>query len=286
MISNEVSSKLKKELQTINLQTKTVFNPNSKLKDYTENLELLIKKQHKQLKEAERLAAIGQTAGMVGHDIRNPLQAIISELFLARNECLEASGSQIKEAMLESIEFIEEQVEYINKIVRDLQDYARPISPEFRLINVEDTIEGAIATLSVPDNLQLNIQFDKQLIQIRLDPMLLKRVLINLITNSIQAMPKGGRLTIITRKKSDTAVITVADTGIGIPNEIKPKLFKPLMTSKAKGQGFGLAVAKRLVEAQGGQISFESEKGKGTTFTLEFPISSFGRKTTLLDFAE
>jgi len=100
----------------------------------------------------------------------------------------------------------------------------------------------------------------------------------------VQAMPNGGKLTIKASIEVSKAVITVEDTGVGIPNEIRHKIFQPLMTTKSKGQGFGLAVAKRLVEAQNGNIVFESERGVGTKFTLTFPLLSPGRNLNLLDF--
>jgi signal transduction histidine kinase len=93
-----------------------------------------------------------------------------------------------------------------------------------------------------------------------------------MVTNAIQAMPEGGILEITGRSEKNKAVITLSDTGVGIPDEIKPKLFTPMMTTKAKGQGFGLAVSKRLIEAMNGDIRFESEKGKGTKFIIELPI--------------
>ncbi len=102
--------------------------------------------------------------------------------------------------------------------------------------------------------------------------MLLQRGLSNLVTNAIQAMPNGGDLTITGNPQENKAVITISDTGVGIPDEIKPKLFAPLMTSKSKGQGFGLALSKRLVESMNGNISYESEKGKGTKFIVELPM--------------
>lgn len=102
----------------------------------------------------------------------------------------------------------------------------------------------------------------------------MKRVLTNMITNAIQAMPKGGKLTIKVFHKDKSAFITIEDTGEGIPEEIKPNMFKPLFTTKAKGQGFGLAVCKRLVEAQNGAITFESQIGKGTSFTIELPLQT------------
>ncbi|MGD6809015.1 MAG: two-component system sensor histidine kinase NtrB [Candidatus Bathyarchaeia archaeon] len=255
-----------------------------KIEDYTQLLEQLVKRQKKQLKEAERLAAIGQTAGMVGHDIRNPLQAIICELYLARLEIQNLPQNKTKHAIYDSIAFIEEQVNYINKIVSDLQDYARPLRPEFDEVNIKEIIEASISTIAFPQNIHLNMQTDKKIPKIKLDPLLLKRVLVNLMTNSVQAMPNGGKLTIKTCFDACNLQISVEDTGVGIPNEVKHKIFQPLMTTKSKGQGFGLAVAKRLVEAQNGAITFESERGVGTQFTITFPLTSTGKNLNLLDF--
>jgi two-component system, sporulation sensor kinase D len=92
-----------------------------------------------------------------------------------------------------------------------------------------------------------------------------------LVTNAIQAMPNGGNLKITIQTNDNATIIAVSDTGVGIPDEIKQKLFNPMITTKAKGQGFGLAVTKRLIELMKGSISFESEKGKGTTFTIILP---------------
>ena len=102
---------------------------------------------------------------------------------------------------------------------------------------------------------------------------MLKRAFINLIQNAVQAMPNGGSLKISAYCNDNHAFVSVEDTGEGIPEEAKAKLFTPLFTTKSKGQGFGLAVVKRLVEAQGGKISFESKLGKGTIFTIQLPLT-------------
>ena len=110
--------------------------------------------------------------------------------------------------------------------------------------------------------------------QIKADLQLLKRVLINLVTNSVQAMPDGGKLTLTGRIKPEGQVsISVKDTGVGISDAIKNQIFTPLFTTKPRGQGFGLAVCKRVIEAHGGTISFESTAGKGTEFSIQFPAS-------------
>ena len=101
---------------------------------------------------------------------------------------------------------------------------------------------------------------------------MLKRALINLIQNAVQAMPNGGNLKSPPTTPTTNAEVSITDTGDGIPPEIQPKLFTPLFTTKSKGQGFGLAVTKRLIEAQNGTITYQTQTGKGTTFTIQLPI--------------
>jgi signal transduction histidine kinase len=102
---------------------------------------------------------------------------------------------------------------------------------------------------------------------------MMKRILSNLITNALQAMPNGGKLTIAAFKKQDEVRISVQDTGQGIPDENRAKIFQPLFSTKAKGQGFGLPVVKRLVEAHHGTITFVTEIGKGTAFMVAIPLA-------------
>jgi PAS domain S-box-containing protein len=243
-----------------------------KLADYAKNLERLIEERTRQLKAAERLAAIGQTAGMIGHDIRNPLQSIAGDLFLMKQEVDASPESECKNNVQESLQSIQEQVDYINKIISDLQDYARPLKPELTDIDLCAAIPKLLLTVPLSQNVEA-FAICSKMPTIRLDLTFLKRILVNLATNAIQAMPNGGKLTIRAYENASKVFISVEDTGVGIPDEIKPKLFQPLMTTKSKGQGFGLAVVKRLVEKMNGKIGFESQVGKGTTFTLEFPLN-------------
>lgn len=224
-----------------------------------------------ELEEAKRLSAIGATAGMVGHDIRNPLQVVMSDTFLLKEAITSIPEGKTKVDMVESLDNIEKNISYINKIVQDLQDYSRPLNPEIVECNIVDVLTVIFKTIILPDTVKLSINI-KDVEKIRTDPMLLQRALTNLITNSLQAMPEGGNLVISGQKRDNQVVITVADTGTGIPEEIKPKLFTPMATTKAKGQGFGLAVTKRLIEALKGNITFVSEAGKGTKFTIELPL--------------
>jgi PAS domain S-box-containing protein len=241
------------------------------LENYAKNLEKLVEERTKQLQDAQRLATIGQTAGMIGHDIRNPLQTIAGELFLMLQETDTEPDSHYKKETQESLEVIQEQADYINKIVTDLQDYTRPLQPELVEVNVFRAIPQVLSTVKVPDYIQLHMEPADKVLKLKLDMTFFKRILVNLVTNAIQAMPDGGELSIDAFEEDDMVSITVADTGVGIPDEVKPKLFQPLMTTKSKGQGFGLAVVKRLVEALGGKISFQSKVREGTTFKVSFP---------------
>ena len=242
----------------------------AKLEGYSKNLESLVEERTRQLQNQERLATIGAIAGMVGHDIRNPLQAMISDIYLLKSDLSSMPECTTKKDLTESLESVETNIGYINKIVADLQDYARPLNPEFSEINLSELIISIFETIRMPDTIKLSIDV-KAFPKIKTDPTFLRRALTNIVNNAIQAMPDGGNLALAGFEKEDDALITVTDTGMGIPEELKPKLFTPMVTSKAAGQGLGLAVVKRLIEALNGKITFESQTGKGTTFTLTIP---------------
>ena len=224
-----------------------------------------------ELRKYQRLANIGETAGWVGHDIRNPLQAIISDVYLLNDELKGMSEGKSKKAMEESLESIEQNIAYIDKIVSDLQDYTRPIKPIIVETKLCDLINTILEKTSIPKNIQTQLNVDIEL-AFKTDFTYMRRALTNLIMNAIQAMPNGGKLTINATIKDERIHISVEDTGVGIPEHIKPNLFKPLFTTKSKGQGLGLAVVKRLIEGLGGTVSFVSEEGNGTKFTIDLPL--------------
>lgn len=238
---------------------------------YANQMEQLANQRAEQLKTAERLAAIGATAGMVGHDIRNPLQAITGDLYLAKTELASTPESDEKKNALESLQEIEKNVDYINKIVSDLQDYTRTLKPVARETDLQKLMDELLSKNGVPENIKVQVKVQKEASTIMADSDILKRIFGNLVTNAVQAMPKGGKLTIQAYKEADDSIITVADTGVGIPEEAKNKLFTPLFTTKSKGQGFGLAVVKRMTEALGGTVMFESQQDKGTKFIVRLP---------------
>jgi signal transduction histidine kinase len=244
---------------------------------YSDYLEEMVQEKTKALEEAQeklldtqRLAAIGEAAAMVGHDLRNPLQVITYALYFVEKTLQSSSSNVFKE----TCGTIKEQVKYMNKIVSDLQDYARPLTPKLVETNLPELINETLSTLTIPNTVQVSLVIadDVDPLKLMTDALMMKRVFINLITNALQAMPKGGQLTISVTTKEETAVISIQDTGVGIPEEQMSKLFQPLFTTKAKGQGLGLTVCKRLIEANDGQITFTSKLGVGSTFTVTLPL--------------
>ena len=231
--------------------------------------------QHR-LKERERMATIGETSAMVGHDLRNPLQVVYMLGSRLNKKISVLRDGGVDESELSELEYIEtklkEQTNYMNKIVSDLQDFSKNINLVYEDTDMEQVVVEVVGTLKVPDNVEFSVTMDEGLRGVRTDGNLLKRILTNLLTNSIQAMPEGGSLAVTGTVSGDMATIVVSDTGIGISEENMSKLFQPLFTTKAKGTGLGLAVCKRIVEAHGGEISFESKEGVGTSFSIKFPL--------------
>jgi signal transduction histidine kinase len=140
--------------------------------------------------------------------------------------------------------------------------------------NLKGLIDAVLSSVVIPTGIALQTQIAVDFPEIKVDSQLIKRVLINLVNNAVQSMPEGGALTLKSHiNPKGQVIVTVEDTGVGIPDRIKPHIFTPLFTTKPRGQGFGLAVCKRVIEAHGGNIVFESQEGKGTKFIIQFPAS-------------
>ena len=246
-------------------------------KNYEKKLEDDVEEQTRLLRNAERMAAIGETAAMVGHDLRNPLQVIVGSLNFIKRRL----GSLSEEVNLPQVEQIEDLVEkvtrqtgYMNKIVSDLQDYAKPIVPACGETDLEELFNDMMPAIEVPGNVALSMSFEEGLPTIWADGGLLLRVFTNLVTNAIQAMPEGGDLRVECGALGGEVSVSVEDTGVGISEEAQANLFKPLITTKPKGMGLGLPVCKRMIEVHNGRIEVESEVGVGTTFTVRLPIGA------------
>jgi len=225
------------------------------------------KQDEQKIIKNERFAAIGELAGMVGHDLRNPLSSMqTATYYLKKNTAKNMDTSSKK--MLQAIDT---SIQYSKKIVDDLLDYSREIKLELEATNTRDLTEDALALLATPPSVNvINLTNKKHIISV--DKVKLNRVFVNIIKNAFEAMPNGGTLLITDTKKDNNIEVSFEDTGGGISDEAMDNLWRPLFTTKAKGMGFGLPICKRIVEAHGGKISVKSTVDKGTTFTVVMPM--------------
>ena len=245
------------------------------LKKHREHLEELIEERTKELRDAqkqlirqEKLATLGQLAGGVAHELRNPLGAIKNAVYFL-NMALEQSEPEVNE----TLDILDKEVATSEHIISSLLDFAHPKQPTRRKVNINEVVKEELLRTTMLENIELVKQLDEAMPTILADPQELSQIFANIIRNGIEAMPDGGQLTV----KSEVfrlgwVAVSIADTGVGIPPEEQPKVFEPLFTTKAKGIGLGLAIAKTLVEGHGGTIEVQSEMGKGSTFTVRLPI--------------
>jgi signal transduction histidine kinase len=253
-------------------------NLEEQLTQYSEHLEELVEQKTAELKRAERLAAIGQMAAMVGHDLRSPLQAILNTIYLERKQVdllegyLAPRKAPSAQELRGGLDKLDEQVAYMSSMVTDLLDFARTPNPKITHTSVDQLIDDALGRVVAPNNVEIQKKLDPSLPDIDVDPFLMQRALTNIIGNAFQAMPEGGTLSIVTRKNGQSASIEVADTGMGIPPENISKLFEPLFSTKSRGVGLGLAIVKSIVDAHGGTITVESDLGRGSTFCIALPL--------------
>ncbi|MCW4052740.1 MAG: GAF domain-containing protein [Candidatus Bathyarchaeota archaeon] len=228
-----------------------------------------LKKSQEQLIRTQRLAAIGELASMVGHDLRNPLTAIAGATYYLKAKL----GPKTTVKTIEMLELIEKEIGYSNKIVSDLLDYSTEMQLEITETTPKTIINEALSSMRIPCNIHLaNSARNSPRIRIDVDKM--KRVFINIFKNALDSMPEGGKLAIGSRLIGDHLEITVTDSGSGMSKDVLKKIWAPLFTTKAKGMGLGLPICKRIVEAHEGKICTESIVGKGTIFTVNLPIKA------------
>jgi len=216
--------------------------------------------------KSERLATIGQVAAMVGHDLRNPLTGITGAAYYLKTR----EHPKLSKKGKEMLRLIEQDIQRSDKIVNDLLEYSRELRLELAETSLKSITRDAVALVKIPRGIRV-VESTKNQPTVMVDVEKMKRVFMNIITNAIDAMPEGGTLTIRSRKADGNVEITFTDTGAGMTRDTLEKLWNPLFTTKAKGIGLGLPIAKRLVEAHGGTINARSAAGEGSTFTVTIP---------------
>ena len=246
-----------------------------KLEAYSKNLEQTVKQRTDQLLEAqsklvkaERLAAIGEVAAMVGHDLRNPLTGINGAVFYLKKKL----PSNLEPEALQMLDVIERDIQYANAIITDLMDYSRELKIELSETTPKRVIAESISLVNIPKDIRI-VDASGNSPTIQIDVGKMQRVFANFIKNAIEAMPKGGELSIQSRTIDGMVEFKIADCGCGISAEVLEKMWMPFFTTKAKGMGLGLAICKGIIDAHEGKVCVESTIGQGTAFTVTLPIN-------------
>jgi PAS domain S-box-containing protein len=239
------------------------------------DLEQRVEKRTRDLKETqeklirqEKFATIGKISSIISHELRNPMSTISNSVYYL-NMKLDTTDEKVKK----HVAMIQKEVERSQQIVNELLDFTRVTKLNLTKVNMIDVIKSALDRVTIPHEIVVETCFPETRSLVEMDSQKMERAFLNIITNAIQAMPKGGKLTMTVKEEQETVHASFKDTGIGISKENIPMLFEPLFTTKSVGIGLGLTMVKDVIDNHGGKIIVESEVGIGTTFEIVLPKS-------------
>jgi signal transduction histidine kinase len=225
----------------------------------------------RELQTADRLAAISRISGGVAHEVKNPLNAILLHVEVAR-----AKLSHGDTDVAPQMEIISREILRLDRVVKTFLDFTRPVDLNLSDVPLHELV-GEIVDLARPQadaaKIRINVWQEGEDVEVRIDRDLLKQAFLNIVVNAMQAMPEGGELRFESSAGEDSAEIRITDSGAGIPPELRDKIFRLYFTTKKEGSGIGLAMTFRIVQLHDGTIDFTSEPGKGTTFFIRLPIA-------------
>ena len=244
-------------------------------KDLRERLgiERELQKMQEALLQSEKLAAMGRLTSQIAHELNNPIYGIMNTLELLKTEIPpENKRRRILELSLS-------EIERLSEMLRNMLSFSKPEEEKRRPIKIDELIEGILLVMEKQmkeSNIQVEASFDPDIPEIMASTNQMRQVMLNILKNAKEAMPGGGTLFVRASKKDHRVLIHIQDTGIGIPEEIRDKIFDAFFTTKqkVKGVGLGLSVCYGIIKDHGGEIKVESEAAKGTTFTISLPIGS------------
>jgi signal transduction histidine kinase len=224
-----------------------------------------------ELELSRRMAAIGRLTAGVGHEVKNPINAIVVHLELLRNKMEGASPA------LRHLDVIQSEIHRLDRVVQTLVDFSRPVELQLKDQDLRGIVSSVLMLASAELETQ-NITLVKELpdhpVIVKVDADLFRQALLNVVLNGAQSMPEGGQLSVRLTEDGRTAILKVQDRGEGIPDEIRSRIFDLYFTTKREGSGIGLAMTYRILQLHHGQLDVESRLGEGSTFTLRVPASN------------
>ncbi|PIR19155.1 MAG: hypothetical protein COV48_03555 [Elusimicrobia bacterium CG11_big_fil_rev_8_21_14_0_20_64_6] len=268
--------------ESLKEKTGELIHAKQELEKFTKFLEKRVDSRTRELKAAqdelikkERLAAIGQMASVVGHEIRNPLAVINNSIYFIKTKL--GTGGEPDAKITKHIKIIESEIQQANGIINEILTYSRQRELQLERVHINDWLEELLSVYPFPPHVQVDKLFDPTNSMVEIDKTEMQQAVRNLIGNGIEVMPapKGGKVTLRTVVPEPGWVrIDIADAGNGIPQDVLDKIFAPFFTTKARGTGLGLAVVRKVVDHHKGKVDVESTVGIGTTFKIYIPTVS------------
>ncbi len=268
--------------ESLKEKTGELIHAKQELEKFTKFLEKRVDARTRELKSAqdelikkERLAAIGQMASVVGHEIRNPLAVINNSIYFIKTKLGAAGEPDLK--ISKHIKIIESEIQQANGIINEILTYSRQRELQLERVRINDWLEELLAVYPFPPHVSADVHFDPANPIVEIDKTEMQQAVRNLVGNGVEVMPapKGGKITVRTLIPEPGWVrIDIADAGSGIAPDVLDKIFAPFFTTKARGTGLGLAVVRKVVDRHRGKVDVESAVGAGTTFKLSIPTVS------------
>ena len=269
----DLSIRLARMLDTIKMKFDLLAEQQHDLEELNQSLELRVGSRTKELKTAlnelikkERLAAIGQMASIVSHEIKNPLAVISNSVYLIKARL----GENIEPKMQKNINIIEGEIKQANSIIEEILGYARSREQILNIVDLTLYTKEILSSYPIPSNIKVETSFYEDPLYIKIDMEEMKQAIRNIMGNAFEVMPEGGSFVVKTKLENGKALLSLRDTGPGIAPEIQNKIFTPFFTTKARGTGLGLAVVKKVATRNKAEIILSSQLGKGTKITLLF----------------
>jgi len=269
----DLSIRLARMFDTIKIKFDLLAEQQHDLEELNQSLELRVGSRTKELKTAlnelikkERLAAIGQMASIVSHEIKNPLAVISNSIYLIKARL----GENIEPKILKNINVIEGEIKQANGIIEEILGYARSREQILNVVDLTLYTKEILSSYPIPSNIKIETSFYPEPLYVKIDMEEMKQAVRNIMGNAFEVMPEGGSFIVKTKLENGKALLSLRDTGPGIPLEIQNKIFTPFFTTKARGTGLGLAVVKKVALRNNAEIVLNSIPGKGTKITLIF----------------
>lgn len=226
-----------------------------------------------ELEVSRRLAAVGKLTAGVGHEVKNPINAMVVHLELLRSKLESAAGESFLVGAMPHVEILAGEMKRLDRVVQTLADFTRPMELHLEEVRLDEVVESVLELtgLELAENL-IEVRCDLQPVDVRGDGAMLRQAMLNLVLNGMQAMVHGGTLKVLVGAEQDVAVLRVIDDGIGIPADLLSRVFDLYFTTKAEGSGIGLSMTYRIIQMHGGSMEVVSELGSGATFVIKLPL--------------